>query len=355
MSSTVGPTNFAPDVAPGAASMKLEAPNAVALERRMLPVLVATDGREDACGAVRAAARVAVQLDGVPQLMAVLEPVPTYGARIDPAVLDAIETDRARATREAMLAQLHAEIGPDATWPAQVAFGSTARTLAEVAAERRAQLTVIGLGAHRLSDRIFGTETALQTLRMSSGPVLAVPDGADGTFRRAVDPNATCAGHDASGPISACSCASIASRVARARSVSIASSTDGSTRAPYVGTGSSTAISCGTPSSRAATRPAARTAPHAAARPSVATSTGSAGRGVAPVRGASTVVDAVPDATADASSVGLRVLDMGVPPVRDADLDAAPLAPPVGDRHGAVARSLLRRGRRRRRAKVESG
>ena len=44
------------------------------------------------------------------------------------------------------------------------------------AGEISADIIVLGLGRHRPVDRVFGTETALQVIRVSHLPVLAVPE-----------------------------------------------------------------------------------------------------------------------------------------------------------------------------------
>jgi nucleotide-binding universal stress UspA family protein len=53
--------------------------------------------------------------------------------------------------------------------------GNPAFTIARLAIERRAALLVVGLGRHRVADRICSDETALLLARIARVPVLAVP------------------------------------------------------------------------------------------------------------------------------------------------------------------------------------
>lgn len=146
-------------------------------------LLVATDGRRASAAALLAAARIADRVGAVPQVLDVLQPLPTYGEFPVPPT-QAIEQERAAAAYDAVRQQLAAVVGD--AWPTQVAFGSPARTIADIASERDAALVVLGIGRHRVFDRLFGTETALQVLRAGDRPVLAVGPEADGVIRRAV-------------------------------------------------------------------------------------------------------------------------------------------------------------------------
>jgi nucleotide-binding universal stress UspA family protein len=71
-------------------------------------------------------------------------------------------------------------------WPTEVVFGDPSDTIACVAEERGAALVVLGIGRHRLVDRVFGSETALRVMRSGDRPVLAVGPEADGVIRRAI-------------------------------------------------------------------------------------------------------------------------------------------------------------------------
>jgi nucleotide-binding universal stress UspA family protein len=120
-----------------------------------------------------------------PQALDVLEPFPAYHYGDVPVAPDAgLDEERAAVAYEAVRGRLREVVGEP--WPTQVAFGAPGRTIAAVASERRAALVVLGIGRHRVIDRLFGAETALQVLRAGDRPVLAVGPEADGVIRRAV-------------------------------------------------------------------------------------------------------------------------------------------------------------------------
>jgi len=54
------------------------------------------------------------------------------------------------------------------------------------AAQRKADLVIMGLGRHATVDRLFGSETALRAVREAKRPVLAVPGAMEGLPRHAV-------------------------------------------------------------------------------------------------------------------------------------------------------------------------
>jgi nucleotide-binding universal stress UspA family protein len=140
------------------------------------PVLLATDGRPAASGAVRVAAQAARRLGAPVQAVAILEPIATYGAELLVALPAEFDTGRRADTREAVRAQLAELVGPESgAWPLDTEFGAPAQTLAQLAEARDASLLVLGIGRHSPFDRLFGTETALRALRSTQRPVLAVP------------------------------------------------------------------------------------------------------------------------------------------------------------------------------------
>jgi nucleotide-binding universal stress UspA family protein len=162
------------------------APGPVSLGTAPAPrpsLLVATDGRRASAAALLAAARIADRVGAAPQVLDVLQPLPSYGEFPVPPT-EEWEEERATAAYGAVRRQLESVVGD--AWPTEVAFGPPARTIADVASERRAALVVLGIGRHGVFDRLFGTETALQVLRAGDRPVLAVGPEADGVIRRAV-------------------------------------------------------------------------------------------------------------------------------------------------------------------------
>ena len=140
------------------------------------PVLIATDGRAAAGGAVAVGALAATRTGATPIVTAVLEPIATYGAELLVALPPEFDAGRRADTREAVRAQLVALVGPAAGgWPLETEVGPPAHTIAELATARDASLIVLGIGKHSPFDRLFGTETALRVLRSTNRVVLAVP------------------------------------------------------------------------------------------------------------------------------------------------------------------------------------
>ncbi|AHG92608.1 UspA domain-containing protein (plasmid) [Gemmatirosa kalamazoonensis] len=176
MSATVSPVDSSASCAVHPTAPPFTPPSA-------LPVLVATDGRAAAASALLVARRLAERLGGAPEVLDVLEPFPVY-VDAPVACMEALEAERAAATHEVLRDQIDAVVA--APWPAEVTFGVPAETIARVADERRAALVVLGIGRHRLVDRLFGSETALQVLRSGDRPVVAAGPDADGVIRHAV-------------------------------------------------------------------------------------------------------------------------------------------------------------------------
>jgi nucleotide-binding universal stress UspA family protein len=141
-------------------------------------IIVATDGRPAAAGALRVA-RALAERDGAPvEVVCVVQPFPVPPSRVGaPAMLALDELDRAArdAARDRVRAQLE-EIDPwMATWSITVEIGTPAITIVRRAQKSAASLIILGLGRHALADRWLGTETALRVMRFSHVPVLAVP------------------------------------------------------------------------------------------------------------------------------------------------------------------------------------
>ena len=146
------------------------------------PVLVATDGRETATSAVLAGERAALRLGASPMVFAAIEPEMFYGEMPVTRSVE-LETERS-ALRETLREHVERETG--STWPTEVDIGPAGQRIALAATERDASLVVLGIGRHRMVDRLLGAETALHVLRGTERPVLAVGPDADGFFRRVV-------------------------------------------------------------------------------------------------------------------------------------------------------------------------
>ena len=151
------------------------------------PILVATDGTESAESALRAAAMLATHTGAGVIALAVLEGLPViaadYGIIIPPI-------DPPQARRHSLIQRVRTQLQSlklDAEhWTIEIREGDPAATIAHAARELDARLIVLGLGHHQLLDRLFGSETALHTLRLARTPVLAVPPTFNALPRRAV-------------------------------------------------------------------------------------------------------------------------------------------------------------------------
>lgn len=155
------------------------------------PVLVATDARPGAAGALRWA-RLLARREGRPlHVLAVYEPVALYYGS---APLDAfrgppdllLERERQAQLHAAVLAQLREVGGETEDETVIVRLGAPAPTIVQYAVEAGTGRIVVGLGRHGRADRWLGTETALRAVHLAHVPVLAVAPGATRLPRRAV-------------------------------------------------------------------------------------------------------------------------------------------------------------------------
>lgn len=137
-------------------------------------ILVATDGSPGALGALRLARALQIRDGSRVELIGVVEPIPMFDPGMMVTVPDgAIAASREEALRLASEAQIREAGGSD--WALRIESGGAAPTITRRAEELGCDLLVVGLGRHRPVDRLLGTETALQVVRMSPCPVLAVP------------------------------------------------------------------------------------------------------------------------------------------------------------------------------------
>jgi nucleotide-binding universal stress UspA family protein len=162
----------------GAALAAADARYALSEPPRRGPIIVATDASLAADSAlllgVALGARAGVPVRALSVVDALVVPGDQAPAYPDPSRADqARKADRVRAVRD----QVRKAVGERAECQIEVHVGPPARTIARVAAECDARLIVVGLGRHRLRDRIAGRETALQLTRLADVPVLAVPPG----------------------------------------------------------------------------------------------------------------------------------------------------------------------------------
>jgi len=150
-------------------------------------ILVATDGTPASLGALRFAKAMENQKGCRVQLLGVVEPVPVFDAGFMVA-LPEIELYESRqdALRQEIAGQVEAVMGSRSSWPISVQAGLPGPRIVKHAEELGAETILMGLGRHGTMDRVFGTETALQVLRVSHIPVLAVPESFQDPPRSAV-------------------------------------------------------------------------------------------------------------------------------------------------------------------------
>jgi nucleotide-binding universal stress UspA family protein len=145
------------------------------------PIVVATDGRMQSDAALVAGRLLAGRAEAM-RLVTVLKPLPAIPQGGQLAITPDIEAARRAGMRRGVIAQRQRLI--DAPVPVELAEGDPATVIADLAHRTGATMIVAGLGRHRVTDRIFGDETALRLIRASDVPVLAVADSESAAPRR---------------------------------------------------------------------------------------------------------------------------------------------------------------------------
>jgi nucleotide-binding universal stress UspA family protein len=137
-------------------------------------ILVATDGREQSDGAIRAGAWLAQT--GAPwRIVSAVPPLPIVSADLDLQInADTIEASLA-TQRRLVHDQLQRVLRGNPIAEIDVRHGSPADVVCRTAEETNASLIVAGLGRRNLVDRLLADETALRLIRSAQVPVLAVP------------------------------------------------------------------------------------------------------------------------------------------------------------------------------------
>lgn len=140
-------------------------------------ILVATDGKAGALGALRAAAHLAERDGASVHLLAVCEPVDVYpsgSAGVIPGLVSELTARSVAALRDRVGAQVAGLGDGAAEWTVQVEVGSIAPSVARVAAQLGAELIVVGLREPGSVERWLSRETLLRLIHLSHVPVLAV-------------------------------------------------------------------------------------------------------------------------------------------------------------------------------------
>jgi nucleotide-binding universal stress UspA family protein len=138
------------------------------------PVIVATDGREQSDGAVRAGARFS-ESTGQMRLVSAAPLIYRFTPELDWGItaeaIDVLREQQHKSVED----QVRRVLGESVCIDVEIGTGDAAGIVAAVAAKHNASLVISGLGRHRVVDRLLGDETALAIIRASSTPVLAVP------------------------------------------------------------------------------------------------------------------------------------------------------------------------------------
>lgn len=141
------------------------------------PILVATAGAESAA-LLEAVRRLPLHPERGVLAVSVLEPLPVYVPGSDLGLVPpGFEEERRSALHRELSERVRESVGTDPTWRTQVAYGYPGFTIADIAREHDSPLIVMGIGRHRVMDRLLGGETALRTMRRATCPVLAVAPG----------------------------------------------------------------------------------------------------------------------------------------------------------------------------------
>jgi nucleotide-binding universal stress UspA family protein len=136
-------------------------------------VLVATDGNTPANAALRLARLYTQRGEWSPDVITVCEPVPSY---VGDMGIPLAAPDQETLVRNGVIGRISKQLRGYGlpTWKISVEFGRTPASIVRAAAERNAELIVVGLGKHGLIPRLFGAETAARVARQAGVPVLAV-------------------------------------------------------------------------------------------------------------------------------------------------------------------------------------
>ena len=150
------------------------------------PVVVAIGG-VDPASVLRAARMLAPRAGGGILAVSVLELPPASAEGADPRFLPPGYVDERQAElADRLTTQLRAVGGSATTWHTRVSDGEPAFALTDLARMVDAPLLVMGIGRHRTLDRLCGSETTLQAIRIAPCPVLAVHPHLDGPFHDVV-------------------------------------------------------------------------------------------------------------------------------------------------------------------------
>jgi nucleotide-binding universal stress UspA family protein len=135
-------------------------------------LLIATDGTAQSDAAIALARLLPLADQREVRVVTVVDNAPIPWGSVDRSVVMDYKRGLQQEARHKTQAQLD-RLG-DKQWTFEIRSGNPATTIASVAKESRSRIVVVGLGGHGAAARVFGNETALQLMRISQVPVLAV-------------------------------------------------------------------------------------------------------------------------------------------------------------------------------------
>jgi nucleotide-binding universal stress UspA family protein len=151
---------------------------------RASPVIVATDGHDQSNSAMLLGRLLAPEGDAL-RIVTVLKRLPSVTPEMPLPMAADVEASR-RADQKRMVRHQAARVWGEEALDVELCEGDPATTIARLARTTNATMIVSGLGRHRVLDRMFGDETALRLIRVSSVPVFAVASGLTHAPKRVV-------------------------------------------------------------------------------------------------------------------------------------------------------------------------
>ena len=142
---------------------------------RTSPIIVATDG-EDQSNSAMIVGRLLATTPEAMRLVTVVKPLPIVSAEAPAPAPEEVEASR-RMDRWLSVEAQSTRVWGGHFADIDIGEGDPAAILARLARETNATMIVSGVGRHRVVDRLFGDETALRLVRVSSVPVFAVASG----------------------------------------------------------------------------------------------------------------------------------------------------------------------------------
>jgi nucleotide-binding universal stress UspA family protein len=149
-------------------------------------LLVASDGTDGVGGALAVAAQLATRDSARVTVVTAIEPLPVVTPEMALSIPPEMETRRRTELEQRVREQVARVVPGSGRWTLTQLEGQADAMIARAARECGADLIVMGIGEHRMVDRLFGGETAFRVLQLADAPLLAVAPGATSMPRRAM-------------------------------------------------------------------------------------------------------------------------------------------------------------------------